>query len=172
MKRIPGRQAQRRWWTDVRRVAAVVVAVAGCVPPLVAQGKPLTATGSRALAIGTVFPGVRTTVLRTDATRSGAFDVRGTKNLEVRFNFTLPGAMATPAGQTMPLAFDATSGGWATTATIGAATAFDPRVPLLARLSNTGRLYIWLGGTVVPSSAQAAGAYTATITLTLAYTGN
>jgi hypothetical protein len=137
---------------------------------LLAQ-KPLTGTGSQGITFGAVFPGVSVTVLPNDATRAGTFDVRGQKNLQVQFTFTLPTAMSAGAGKTMPMVFGATSARYARTANLGTSTVFDPRVPLLARLSGTGRLYIWLGGAVSPSPTQAAGAYSATVTLTMAYTG-
>lgn len=134
------------------------------------QGRPVTGTGSQGITFGAVFPGVNGIVLPSDATRAGRFDIRGQKNLQVRFDFTLPTAM-TSGALSMPLVFGPTDGLYALTATVGSATAFDPRVPLLARLSANGRLYFWLGGTVTPSSAQAAGAYAATVTVTMAYTG-
>lgn len=166
-----GLAMRRRRAEYARRGVALVAVVVSLAPALLAQGKPLTGTGAQPLAFGPIFPGVVTTVPRTDAARAGRIDIRGTKNLQVQFDFALPAAMTGPAGQALPLAFDAASGGYATTATIGTATDFDPRVPLLARLSGTGRLYIWLGGTALPTANQANGAYSATITLTMAYTG-
>jgi hypothetical protein len=136
------------------------------------QARPLTAVGQRQLDFGNLFPGVPATVLRTDALRSAAFEVRGTRFAEVRVDFTLPATLTAPGGRVLTLAFAAGDGGYAQTNAIGAATAFDPRVPLVTRLANTGRLFIWLGGTALPSPTQAAATYTGTITLTSAYTGN
>ena len=59
----------------------------------------------------------------------------------------------------------------ATSATITAATGFDPRLPRVAQFSDNGRLYLFLGGTAHPGVGQTAGAYTATVTVTVAYTG-
>ena len=162
----------RRWFEAAagRSIAAAAV-LAVLAPTARGQQKPLSGSGTTPIAFGAIFPGVPTSVPRTDAVRAGSFDVRGTKNVQVRFDFALPAAMTNAGGRTLPLAFGAGDGGYATTATIAAATAFDPRVALLARLSNTGRLYIWLGGTVLPGSQQASGAYSATLTMTMAYTG-
>jgi hypothetical protein len=161
----------RRWReaTATRLVAAVAMLVV--TAPAARSQKPLSGAGTNPLTFGAVFPGVRTSVPRTDAVRAGSFDVRGTKNLQVRFDFALPAAMTNARGQTMALVFGVADGGYATTRSIGTAAAFDPRVPLLARLGNTGRLYIWLGGAVVPSAQQGSGTYSATVTMTMAYTG-
>jgi hypothetical protein len=124
------------------------------------------------LDFGAVFPGVPAVVSRTDAARSGQFDLRGANQAEVSVTLTLPAALVGPGGQTVPLQFGADDGGYAQNNTIGAATAFDPRTPLVTRLSVSGRLFIWLGGMALPSPTQPSGDYTATITLVAAYTGN
>lgn len=152
----------------------LVLAAAALTPPRAAQcqARPLTAGGSRQLDFGSLFPGVPATVLRTDAVRAGRFNLRGTRRVEVRISFTLPAALTAPGGRTLPLLFGAGDGGFATSNTIGAATAFDPRVPLITRLGNSGRLFVWMGGRALPSTTQSAATYTGTITLTSAYTGN
>ena len=152
-------------------VAAALAAASGARQTAFAQ-RPLTATGARNLTFGTLFPGVAETIVRTDAANAGRFDVTGARLTEVRVQLTLPPVMAAPSGATMSLTFGPGDGGFNTQNNIGAAQAFDPRVPLVFRLPSSGRLFIWLGGTVVPSATQAPGAYTATITLTAAYTGN
>jgi hypothetical protein len=150
---------------------AVALAGAGGVQ---AQGpsRPLTVTGSQNLVFGAVIPGVPQTILRTDAAFAGRYEMRGSNRAEVRIEFTLPAAMAGPAGATLPLQFGAGDGGRNTENTIGTAVAFDPRVPLVTNLHANGRLYIWLGGTASPSGTQRSGNYTAVITLTASYTGN
>jgi hypothetical protein len=79
--------------------------------------------------------------------------------------------MAGPGGAQLPLSFGATDGGVGDTETITAASAFDPRVPRVARFGGNGRLYLFLGGTAHPGAGQTAGAYSATVTVTVAYTG-
>jgi hypothetical protein len=149
----------------------VVMLAGGVGRPLLAQ-RALNPNGTRTLNFGNIFPGVRTTVLRTDAAAAGRFNLTGANRLEVRITFTLPAALTASGGRTMPLQFAAGDGGFALTNTIAAATAFDPRVALVTRLSNRGRLFIWMGGTALPTPTQRAGTYTATIILTAAYTGN
>jgi hypothetical protein len=161
---------------SIARIALVVAALAaaaGQATAARAQGaRPLNPSGLQDLGFGLVFPGIPVTVLRTDAAGAGRFDIRGTRNAEVRLDFTLPVAMTAPGGASMPLVFGAGDGGFGTQNDIAAAQAFDPRVPLIARLGGNGRLFIWLGGTVWPSPTQPAAAYSAVVTVTATYTGN
>lgn len=138
----------------------------------VVRPRPLSPVGAQMLDFGNVFPGLRATVLRTDAVKAGRFDLTGTRLTEIRVTFTLPVALTAPAGQTLPLEFLAGDGGFSQNNTIGAATAFDPRVALVTRLSGTGRLFIWIGAAALPSPTQQAATYNGTITLTAAYTAN
>lgn len=131
-----------------------------------------TATGLQDLNFGTVFPGVPEVVVRTDAARGGRFDVRGFLLLEVRITMTLPATLNASGGRTIPLVWGANDGGRNTSNNAATATAFDPRVPMVTRFGLLGRLYIFLGGRANPGPTTTAGTYTATITLTAAYTGN
>lgn len=154
------------------RIAAVAAMLILLVhAPLRAQGRPLTVTGTRNLAFGTVMPGVPEPVTRSDAVRSGEFRLRGERNSLIQFNFVLPASMAGPAGATLPLSFGATDAGFSPTESITNQVGFDPRAAATGRLSNNGRGSIYLGGTANPGPAQRAGAYAATITLTVSYTG-
>jgi hypothetical protein len=139
--------------------------------PLLAQGRPLTVTGTRDLTFGTVIPGVGQPVLRTNPVQSGEFRLRGEKNTAVQFTFVLPVSMAGPAGATLPLSFGATDAGFSASESITSQVGFDPRAAATGQLSNNGRGSIYLGGTANPGPAQRAGAYSATITLTVSYTG-
>lgn len=156
-------------------VVALLLAAGGALGALSAQGppaRPLSPAGAKNLTFGVLFPGVPTQILPTDAVNAGRYDIRGTNRAEVQVTFTLPAVMTGPVGATMTLVFGAADGGFSQQNTISTAQVFDPRVPLITRLSNGGRLYIWLGGTVQPSGTQRSGTYTAVVTLTAAYTGN
>lgn len=144
----------------------------GSAVPAVAQGRPLNPIGRQNLNFGTLLPGARVTVSRLDGVNAGQFEVRGERNAEVELVFTLPPAMTSLAGATLPLEFGPADGGISDTPTIAASTAFDPRVPLLWVLPGNGRAYVFLGGSAVPAVSQPGGAYTATVVLTVAYTGN
>jgi len=139
--------------------------------PLLAQGRPLVPTGIQDLGFGALIPGIATHVLRTDPVGSGQFTLRGTKDAQVQMQFTLPPSMSGPLGATIPLSFGATDGGFSAAESITNQVAFDPRATSLGRLSNNGRATIFLGGTATPGPAQRSGAYSATLTLTVSYTG-
>ena len=160
-----------RAMTAVRHVAGVLALSLIQMASAVAQGVP-TAVGSRTLNFGPVFPGLVGQVARTDAANAGRFNLRGRRNAEVQVTLTLPATLTAGGGRTMPLGFGANDGGFDTRNRAGSARAFDPRIPLVTRLGNNGRLFVFLGGSVMPSPVQPAGTYNATITLTVAYTGN
>lgn len=165
-------QRSRRFGRLMTLASAVLVAAFVMLrpAPLAAQGgRPVTATGSQGITFGTVFPGVVTTVSRTDALNAGQFQIRGARGAQVQVVFTLPAAMTGPGGASMPLVFGAGDAGYAQTNAIASATAFDPRVPLVTTLSQQGRLFLYLGGQIQPPAQLAPGAYTATITVTVTY---
>jgi len=159
-----------------RIVGAVLLVMTAGAGRMMAQGGPppraLTAGGSQNLDFGALISGVPTTILRTDTRSAGRFDLRGDRQAEVRIDLTLPVALTGPGGRTLPLQFGPADGGYNTANNVGSSQAFDPQAPLIARLGNSGRLYIWLGGTALPAVNQVSGTYTATVTLTAAYTGN
>lgn len=136
-----------------------------------AQGRPLNVIGRQGLTFGTMWSGQPAHVSRADPLRTGQIELRGMRETEVQVTFTLPAALAGPGGAQLPLSFGSGDGGVGTTAVITAATGFDPRLPRVARFSGNGRLYLFLGGTALPGAGQTAGAYTATVTVTVAYTG-
>jgi hypothetical protein len=137
-----------------------------------AQGRPLNASGRQNLNFGPLLPGTRTTVSRLDAANAGQFEVRGQRLTEVEIQLTLPAALVSLLGATLPLDFGPADGGISNTPAVGTSQAFDPRVPVRWVLSNSGRAYVYLGGSAVPAPSQAGGAYTASVVLTVAYTGN
>jgi len=160
-----------RTFPHLRPLAAVLVVWGVLAPAITAQGRQLNPAGRQDIAFGTLFPGVPTTISSTDALNAGQFEVRGQRNSEVRIDFVLPASLAT-GSFTLPLLFTAGDGSFSTTGSLAGATSFDPRVPLVARLSSNGRLYLFLGGTVLPGSQQASGSYSGTVTINAAYTGN
>jgi hypothetical protein len=71
----------------------------------------------------------------------------------------------------MPISFGPTSAGYSASGSIAAQTAFDPRTPFRANLSALGRGSVFLGGALSPPGSQAAGSYTASVTMTVALVG-
>ena len=153
------------WWVAV----ALTMALSGAAG---AQGRPLNATGTQQLNFGSVFPGVQQIVPWSDPANGGRFSLTGRNRSEIQLIFTLPASLIAPGGRTLPLQFGPNDGAWNQQNAAGTAQTFDPRSPLVVRLSNQGRMFIWLGGTARPSGTQTAGTYTGSITLTASYTGN
>jgi hypothetical protein len=85
---------------------------------------------------------------------------------------TLPSALSLATGEQLTLAFGAADGLASSNNNPRQGTAFDPRSPLLWRLPNNGRLFVFLGGTAQPAPTARSGLYTGTVTLTVGYTGN
>lgn len=139
----------------------------------------LVVTAPAALAFGTVYQGVAKTVANTDA-NAGVFNVTGLEDAVLAIYFQLPDYLATATGDDrMVISFSSTDLNVDTTAandptTFVAANGWideDPHnVTSAADIGSTG-LDMYLGGKVIPSVDQAAGAYTGDIILTVAYTG-
>jgi hypothetical protein len=127
----------------------------------------ITVAGARTLAFGNVLPGVARTV-GVAAGTSGRFTLRGQNGANVNLRFTLPSNL-TNGASTLPI------GSWTgyvntVNNTGGAGRAFTPSAAATAAtFSASGRLFVFIGGTVTPAANQAAGSYTGTVTLTAAY---
>ena len=152
-------------------IAATLSLAAGASPAYAQGGRPLNVIGRQGLTFGTMWSGQPAQVSRQDPLRSGQIELRGMRLTDVQVTFSLPAALAGPGGAQLPLSFGANDGGVGTSSAITAATGFDPRLSHVARFSDNGRLYLFLGGTALPGAGQTAGAYTATVTVTVAYTG-
>ena len=158
------------------RTAAILAGLLGVANVAAAQSANITATanvfsaitvtGAQNLAFGNVFPGVNKVVAATDAA-AGRFDLTGQNSANVNLTFTLP-AQLTSGGNNLPI------GTWTgyrnTTNSQTGGTAFTPSAAATAAaFSGTGGLFVFVGATVSPAAAQAAGSYTGTVTLTAAY---
>jgi hypothetical protein len=165
-------------------VAAVVVAPAASaqsasIPVSANVQTPLTVTKNTNLDFTSVFPGVAKVVnSRTNGIASataGYVSVQGQALAQVQVSFVFPSPLAlnhaTVAGATLPLTLGASSGCWGTTSTQGSCTYYDATTSLTQALSATGFMHVWLGGTVTPTANQTAGAYSANVTMNVAYTG-
>lgn len=160
----------------VTRVSAVVAALFSLATAAQAQSAniqalatvytPITVTGNRNLDFGNVFPGVAKTVAVGAAT-SGQFQLGGQASGDVNLTFALPtnlvsGANALPIGTW--------TGCTSPTNTTTGCTAFTPSGTATASaFSGAGALWVFVGATVTPGAAQAAGNYSGTVTLTAAY---
>jgi hypothetical protein len=127
----------------------------------------ITVANGSNLLFGNVTPGVNKTI---DATGAGAgrFDVNAANSSPVSLTFTLP-ANLTGAG-TMPIG--TWTGLWNTTNSQSGGTAFTPSASATTATtaaSGTTSLFVFVGATVSPGGAQAAGAYTGTVTMGVVY---
>lgn len=125
----------------------------------------ITVTGTN-LAFGNVTPGVNKTVAITDA-GAGQFTVTKAAASSVALTFTLP-TVLNSGGNTLPIG--TWTGGWNNTANSAAgATGFTPSAAAATVPSGGANLWVWVGGTVSPAGAQAAGAYQGNVTMQVAY---
>jgi hypothetical protein len=126
---------------------------------------PINVAAAANLDFQTVLPGVAKSVAVTDPT-AGRWDVTGQASAPVSLNFTLPSNLAS-GGNLMPIG--SYTGNHNTTAS-PTGTSFTPSgTPTAAALSAGGELFVYIGATVSPTTNQAAGVYTAAVTLTVLY---
>lgn len=167
----------RRPWRRALRALGTAATLGWAGTPLAAQApagslpvqatvlSPIVVTGQRDLDFGTVTPGVPVTVSTTDLV-SGRFRVRGGNGLTVLATFTLPGSLTNGAA-TLPVG--AWTARWSPNAGPGG-TSFNPlSAGTPVTLSGGGQAFLFLGATLAPGVGQPAGAYAATITLSVAY---
>ena len=126
----------------------------------------ITVTGTN-LAFGNVTPGVNKTVADHRCRRGPVHGDEGRGHLGR--------AHLHPAGQpdvgrrtTCPIG--TWTGGWNNTANSAVgATGFTPSAAATTIPSGGANLWVWVGATVSPAAAQAAGAYTGNVTMQVAY---
>ncbi len=130
----------------------------------------LNATAMGNLDFGAVFPGTTRNVLTSDV-GAGAFELFGAAAAEVAISFVLPSDLS-DGSNLLPISFGSTSAAHNTVDNRTSGTnSFDPTAGDSERLSGTGFLYVYIGGSVSPTT-QPAGSYSGTIQLNAAYTGN
>lgn len=126
----------------------------------------ISVTGGNNLDFGNVFPGVNKTVAVTDG-GAGTFTATGQNSSNVAMTFTLPTDLVN-GGNTLPIG--SWTGCWNGTNTVAGCTNFVPSAGASnATFSGSGNLFVWIGGTVSPAANQAAGNYSATVTINMAY---
>ncbi|MCK5125111.1 MAG: hypothetical protein KAR42_02550 [candidate division Zixibacteria bacterium] len=144
----------------------------------------LTVTASSPLAFGTVYQGVPKSISKNVAD-AAVFDITGQANADLLLYVSLPEFIATSTGDDrMVISFTATDAD-IDTALVGAGDpatfvggwqAEDPHNLMGVAggdpcLGDAGLCAIFIGGKVIPTLDQTAGAYTGDIILTVAYQG-
>lgn len=150
----------------------IIAVVASILLPGASVAQTITVNNN--LIFGNMFPGIPKNITKYTVGAAAEFHVAGTNAAEISIQFTLPKKM-TKTGIDIQLIFFQTS------------CSIDPRPnprqdsPLTDNLNpwsvitdrlGTKGLVIWLGGMAVPRIVQPPGSYSASITLTVAYTGN
>jgi hypothetical protein len=128
---------------------------------------PLTAAGVNDLDFGAVSAGTPKSPTSL-AANAGRFNLAGQPTTPVSVSFTLPTVLTGTGSATIPITFSATDGLlW--TPYPGTYTTFNPNAPFFTTTDSHGALVIGIAGTVSPPANATTGAYSGTITLTVAY---
>jgi len=139
----------------------------------------LTVTATSALTFGNVYQGVPKSIAKDNAS-AGVFRIAGEEDAVIAIYMQLPDYLSTATGDDrMVISFTTTDCNIDTTASndpVGFVAADgwidqDPHNVTGAADIGSGGTDVYLGGEVLPSVDQTAGAYTGDIILTVAYTG-
>lgn len=137
---------------------------------LLAQGgPPLGVQGRQDLAFGQLLGGVSERVDPLNAVQAGQFRFRAA-NRTVEIRFVLPGSLNGPGGGSVPLVFGVGDGAYDLDQG-GATVFFDPSQPQTVTPTSPWA-WLYLGGTAQPPTQVPSGAYSGTITLTIADLGS
>lgn len=157
------------------------------IPISAVVGSPVNVSALTPLDFTVVYPGLVKTV---SPVAGGAFSISGHGGAEVVVAFDLPPSGRLQSGANA-LVVDSWTGCFSQTSTTAGCTTFVPSsLGITTRLSSPGNgnggtngngggngnaqngsLYLWIGATVRPAVTQPAGSYSATVTMTAAYTG-
>jgi len=161
-------------WSNV---SAQDVAVGSATATVLAA---LTVTATQALAFGNVYQGIAKSIANNSAD-AAIFTIAGSVNSGVSLYMELPAYLALADGSDrMVISFSTadaivdTTGGGDPTGFVGADgyNNVNPyNLPATANLSDAGAANVYLGGKVIPTVDQKAGAYHGDIVLTVSYNG-
>lgn len=153
-------------WTKLAIVCVLSLVISG-------QTQAQLITVNNDLVFGAVFPGIPKTITKYTAGAAAEFEITGTNGAEVAIDFALPTYMNN-GGWSMQMIFSKTSASTDSRPFPNQSTPLvdniDPWHTITDRLGAQG-LTVWLGGQIVPKLTQLNGSYTATIVMTVTYTG-
>ncbi|MDB4883560.1 MAG: hypothetical protein JWL95_2326 [Gemmatimonadetes bacterium] len=141
---------------------------------------PLSGVGTRALQFGMIVPGTTSVTVQPRSRSGGEFRITGVRNRKsIDISFTLPTALAGPAGATIPLNFNGNYAGLCEIDASGncdLASYFTWNPVITPSYRDTPTRYkpgrkvysyddyqVYLGGVASPSVTQRQGNYTASI---------
>lgn len=117
-----------------------------------------------------VFPGIEKTIHFADS-YAAHFEITGEANREIVILFQIPAALEDQGGNSLDIQFSSTDAGYnAISADPMNATVFNPNTATNATLNSEGKLYLWVGATVIPLHTQAGKTYQANLILDISYT--
>lgn len=146
---------------------AVLVSAFASAPALAqGGGSEATVVPVQGLRFGPLIPGASSRIGTADVGQRGELQVEGSGQYQVQF--ILPEAMVSAGGATIRLDFGP-SDAVVVRGTAGSPLVFDPQVGTsLSLTGNVREAQLFLGGTAFPSPNQAAGSYSANITVLVA----
>ena len=142
--------------------------------------KHITLTSKRDLDFGlNIYPGIAKNVDKSDAT-AGKFSFLGQPNREISIKFTLPSRLyeENPTGtaddntgskNTLAVKFSSND---ASCEIDGKIITFNPSLVKNTKFGNSGKMDIYLGGTIIPAETQTSGYYNGLGNLNLQYITN
>jgi hypothetical protein len=148
--------------------SALSAQITGTITATATVLSTITVASGASLAFGNVTPGVAKVVLATGA-GAGRFDVNAANSTPVNLTFTLP-VNLTSGANTLPIG--TWTGLWNTLNSQSGGTAFTPSASATAATTAAAgatSLWVFVGATVTPGGAQAAGAYTGNVTMGVVY---
>ncbi|MEO6527530.1 MAG: hypothetical protein ABIP93_12950 [Gemmatimonadaceae bacterium] len=160
-----------------RAAAQITAGMTGMVDILAA---PLSGVGTRALQFGTIVPGTTTVTVLPKSRSGGEFRINGVRNRKsIAISFTLPTALASASGATIPLSFNGNYAGLCeidATNSCELASYFTWNPVATPTFTDQPQRYkpgrkvyayddyqVYLGGVASPSATQRQGSYTASI---------
>lgn len=123
-----------------------------------------TVTPQRDLTFGTMLPGVNRTIATTSA-QAGKFYISAKASKPFNITFNISDYLTSP-GYTLPVIYTASVN--ASVTDTDPATSFNPKT---GTQYTSNRAYVRIGGTLMPSSSQHSGSYSATIIIIVQYVG-
>jgi hypothetical protein len=183
MRNLPG-------WLRMVTKGAVIAATVMCMlwSPVMSQDvavgtasatvlATLTVTATSALAFGNVYQGVAKTVPKNDA-NAGIFTIAGQPTAQITIYMQMPEYLAGPSNDRMVIAFgtqdiniDTTANANPVTPGAGYQNQNPYNLPTVTLRVLNGTVHMFMGGKVIPSVNQTAGAYSGDIVVTVAYNG-
>ena len=141
----------------------------------------LAVSSTAAMAFGNVYQGISSSIANNNAS-AGIFAITGAASAGISIFLALPDYLALSDGSDrMTISFSSTDasvdslGAGNPTTMVGGAgwqNTNPHNLPAATVIGSGGTTNLYLGGKVLPSIDQTAGAYTGDIILTVAYTGN